>query len=191
MADGVILPEDKEPREISLAITKLSDENPTVGSEVVAEIQLRNIGKNPINIPWSTDPSVIKKGQDPDHLKWEQGGFEMRLRDWRNEGFVLKSPELPLYGSKFSPESQLTLQPGEWVTARMNFEIEDRYFGTPEGESRLSVEWEQASRTWARSKCGATTGWFDYNPGFYKQKQAAVTIHVTDSRSTKKGTANK
>src|ERR1700735_239155 len=189
--DGVVLPDDKRPREISVEFTNLSSVNPQVGSEVVADIRLRNIDKKPINIPWSTDPSVIEKGQSPDHLEWEQGGFEVRLKDHRNNGFVLKSLDMPLYGSKFSPGSQLTIQPGEWVSARMNFKIEDRYFGTPEGESRLSVEWEQASRTWTRSKCGVTTGWFGYNRGFYKQERPSVTIQVTGSGPAKTGRENK
>ena len=189
--DGVVLPEDKRPREISVEFTNLRDVNPQVGSDVVADIRLRNIDSKPINIPWSTDPSVIEKGQSPDHLEWEQGGFEVRLKDHRNNGFVLKSLDMPLYGSKFSPGSQLTIQPGEWVSARMNFKIEDRYFGTPEGESRLSVEWEQASRTWTRSKCGVTTGWFGYNRGFYKQERPSVTIQVTGSGPAKTGRENK
>jgi hypothetical protein len=190
MYDGIVQPPDKQPRDISLELTKLSDINPAVGSEVVAEIQLKNIGKNSISIPWSTHPGVITKGQNPDSVQWEQGGFEVLLRDRRQNGFVLQSPDLPLYGSKFSAGSLLTIQPGEWVIARMNFKIADRFFGTPEGESRLSVKWEQASRTWTRGKCGATTGWFDYNGEFYRQERPAVTIQIADSGPIKNGTAN-
>lgn len=91
-----------------------------------------------------------------------------------------------------SPGSQLTIQPGEWVIARMNFKIESRYLA-PLKENRdcLLIEWEQASRNWTRSKCGVSTGWFDYNRGFYKQTRPAVTIQITDSRSTKNDAANK
>ena len=192
IADGVMLPEDKKPREILLELTKLSDRSPKVGSEVVAEIRLKNIDEKPINIPWSTDPNGRTKNQDPDHLEWEQGGFEILLESYGNDGSVLlKSAEFALFGSKFSPGSLLTIQPGEWVIAKMNFIIEARYFGTLGGESRLSVRWEQAARTWTRSKCGVNTGWFGYNDGFYKQERPAVIIQVISPDPTQKSAAKK
>jgi hypothetical protein len=89
IADGVMLPEDKKPREILLELTKLSDRSPKGGGEVVAEIRLKNIDKKPINIPWSTDPNALTKDQNPNHLEWQQGGFEILLEDQRNDGSTI------------------------------------------------------------------------------------------------------
>src|ERR1700675_2688530 len=57
-ADGFVAPPNREAREIVVEMVKLSNENPVIGSEVQGEVQLRNTGKYPIKIPWSTDPNI-------------------------------------------------------------------------------------------------------------------------------------
>lgn len=182
MANGVIKPDDNLPRKILLEINKLSSEKLEVGSDFLAEIRLKNIGDKAINIPWSTDPSVIQRGPSPDHLQWEQANFRIVLKNKQNHTIALKGAEPSLYGTEFASGTQLTIKPGEWIAAFVNFKVEDMYHIVPEnqfrlGESRLFLEWHQALRRWDRAKCGWNRVWFAY-AGYYKQEHPTVPVQI-------------
>jgi hypothetical protein len=178
IGDGFVAPPNHEAREIVVEMVKLSNENPVIGSEVQGEVQLRNSGKYPIKIPWSTDPSIIEKGQNPNLLRREEGSFSIELK----RGYeLLVSLSQSLFGSRFSPGSELTIQPGEWVTAVVKFKLAPHY-GLPgqsvrKGKRDLFVEWEQAGRSKSVRNCAVTTGWFHYRD-YYRQQNPTVTINV-------------
>jgi hypothetical protein len=178
IGDGAAVPPNHEPREIVVEMVKLSNENPVSGSEVQGEVQLRNSGKYPIKIPWSTDPNIIEKGQNPNRLQWEEGNFSIELK----HGYeLLASLSQSLFGSRFSAGSELTIQPGEWVTAFVKFTIAPQY-GLPghsmtKGKRDLFVEWEQAGELKDVRNCAVSTGWFHYR-NYYRQQNPIVTINV-------------
>ena len=178
IADGAAVPPNHEPREIVVEMVKLSSENPVVGSEVRGEVQLQNIGKYPIKIPWSTDPNIIEKGQNPNRLQWEEGNFSIELK----HGYeLLASLSQSLFGSRFSAGSELTIQPGEWVTAFVKFKLAPQY-GSPghsvrKGKRDLFVEWEQVGREQALKDCAVSHGSFYYR-NYYRQQNPTVTINV-------------
>lgn len=126
MANGAVKAPDKQ-RTILLEIAKLSSQALEVGSQSRAEVRLKNVGDAPINIPWSTDSSVMQKAPNPDVLQWEQANLGIVLLDKENKTIALKTAEWPLYGSKFVGGSQLTIKPGEWVTAFVDFKVQDLY----------------------------------------------------------------
>jgi len=175
--DGIVSPPDDEPREIEVEMVKLSNENPVIGSEVQGEVQLRNSGKYPIHIPWSTDPKRIEKGQDPNSLRWEEANFQLVLK-----GSVgLENLSQPLFSSRISAGSELTIQPGEWVTAIVKFKLALEY-AMPgrfirKGKGELLVHWEQGATYRSIKNCAVTTGWFDYR-NYYRQQNPTVTINV-------------
>ena len=118
-------------------------------------------------------------------LQWEQAELGIVLLDNRkNRTIALKTAEWPLYGSRFVTGSQLKIKPGEWITAFLDFKVEDLYHIVsvtefPVGKMSLFVEWGQASRTWSREKCGWNKGWFDYDRGnYYKQARPTITVQI-------------
>lgn len=175
--DGVVMPPNHERREIVVQIVKLNNENPILGSEVQGEVHLRNSGKYSIKIPWSTNPNIIEKGQNPNSLSWEEGGFNIVLK--RNG--ELENQNQSLYGSRFSPGSELTIQPGEWVTATLKFKLALQYElpgrSIRRGERELLVEWEQGGGSKGIRNCTVASGWFQYRD-YYRQQNPTATINV-------------
>jgi len=106
------VPEDHNPREITLELIGVSADKAPVGSELGADVRLLNSGKQSIQIPWSIDSKTVTDGQEPSHRESEGGSLEVLLRGQLDNDVLLESLTYPLYGSKFSPGSLLTLQPG-------------------------------------------------------------------------------
>jgi hypothetical protein len=182
--DGAVKPPRNQKRAILLEIVKLTNQPLEVGSEGRAEVRLKNVGDQTINIPWSTDSRVMQKAPNPDLLQWEQANLGIVLLDNKKRTIALKTAEWPLYGSKFVSGSRLKIKPGEWITAFLDFKVEDLYQFVsvtefPVGKLSLSVEWGQASRTWRREKCGWNSVWSDYNRGnYYKQEHPTITVQI-------------
>jgi len=186
VADGVVTPQDHQRRQIVVEILKVSKDKAREGAQLQAEVELRNNGKQAIRIPWSNDPGTIKTGQHPDNLQWEEGWFQFMLRAPRGHDVLLKSLSQSLYGSHFSAGSQLTIQPGEWITATLKFKLEAMYLyqlGEFEGNSQLMVEWDQTKRSWAVRDCSVWNGYFQYT---YEQRSPGITVQITENNSTNK-----
>jgi hypothetical protein len=178
IADGFVAPPNHEAREILVEMAKLSDENPVAGSEVQGEVRLRNTGKYPITIPWSTDPSVLEKGQNPNNRQWEEGRFNISLKGGYDP-LVKLSP--PLLSSRFSAGSELTIQPDQWITAVVKFKLTPQYplpgDSMRKGERELFVEWEQVGREQGLKDCAVSNGYFHYL-NYYRQQNPTVRINV-------------
>lgn len=187
IADGWVEPEDHQVREIEVSMVSVSDMKPTEGSELQAEVHLRNIGKQSIEIPWSTNPGIIKDGQDPNHLNWHGATFRVLLRRHSGNGVLLESSTQWVYGSKFSAGSLLTIQPGDWISATVKFKLVAMYLYHPgefgEGESQFLVEWHQVGRAWNVRDCGGWNGYFQYDH-FYKQTKLPLTVQINGKNST-------
>jgi hypothetical protein len=186
LANGEVKAPDKQ-RAISLEVVKLSSQTLDVGGQSRAEVRLQNVGDTPIDIPWSTDSGVMRKGPNPEVLQWEQANLGIVLIE-KKKRIALKTADWPLYGSTFVAGSQLTIKPGQWVTAFIEFKVEDLYkivsvTEFPLGETRLSAEWEQASRTWSREKCGWSRFWFEYGGDYYKQEHPTIAVQINRSSS--------
>jgi hypothetical protein len=177
LGDGFVLPSDRGPRDIVLEIVKLSNENPVLGSEIQGEIRLRNSGKYPITIPWSTAPQIIEQDQNPNSIRWEEGRFNVRLR----HGNGLENLGQPLFGSRFSPGSELTIRPGEWITAIVEFKLSPQYAlpgqSIKKGKVELFVEWEQGAGSKDIKNCTVASSWFQYRD-YYRQYNPSVTINI-------------
>jgi hypothetical protein len=179
IADGFVRPEDRLPREITLELIRVSADKAPVGSELAADVRLLNSGKQSIQIPWSIDPSSVTEGQGLSHREWEGGSFEILLRGQVDNDVLLTSLTYPLYGSKFSPGSLLTLQPGQSVVATIKFKLESRYPVRPGhwkgGKTELLVEWRQTSVDQDIVDCKMRKGFYQYQ---YEQKNLTIPIQV-------------
>jgi hypothetical protein len=178
-ADGVVVPKDQQPRAIVLEIVGVSADKAALGSELRADVRLRNSGKQSIQIPWSTDPSTVTDGQVAGHLQWEGGSFEVLLRGELDDNDVLLvTLTSPLFGSKFSPGSLLTMQPGESVIAKIKFKLEShsvRPVPLKEGKMELLVKWGQVARYQEVADCKMRNGYYQYH---YEQKNMTMPIQV-------------
>jgi hypothetical protein len=180
IADGFVGAENDQPRDIAVEVTKLDNATANVGGDIQAEVQLRNTGTLDVQIPWSTDPDTSKYGQGPSRYEWEQGTFELGLKNERGDGILLKTFIAALYGSEYAPRSELSLPPGGYVTARVKFKLEDQFPFVRQldpGIWQLSARWEQVRRDWFVVNCKVTNGYFRYD-SYYRQKRPAVTIQV-------------
>lgn len=186
MGDGLVEPSDKEPREIVVEIVGISDKAPRIGDVVRVDVRVRNRGAHPFQIPWSLDPSVRGKVQNPQNLKsgatpaeWEEGYLDVYLQG----SGILKSLSQGLYSSKSSPGSQITVGPGEWVNVKTTFKIEPE-FPTPgesikAGTARLTVEWDQTAISGKiyKNGCLIGSGYFRYDD-YYEQQNPATSITI-------------
>jgi len=117
----------------------------------------------------------------------EQGNLGVVLRDKQNHTIALKSAERSLFGSQFVTGSQMTIKPGEWITAFLSFKVEDMYHSVsstefPVGNAKLFVEWEQARREWNRENCVWNRAWFDYD-SYYRQERPTTAVQIKRSGS--------
>jgi len=191
-ADGVTLGEDKVPRKISVGLVKISSTKLAIGNEIVATAKLQNVGEKSVQIPWSTDFRTAMDGQDHDNRLWEFGEFRMSLRDTRNPNYYdrLVTTSLPLYASKFVAGSNLTLKPGEWITAQISFRIEvqnSKFEEVNVGMADLAMEWFQTVRTRVVKNCGVTLGYFPYDDPFESLNRKVVAkVQIERSAVTTK-----
>src|ERR1700730_12857651 len=166
IADGIVEPDDKQPRPIFVEVARVSEQEPAEGSELDAEVRLQNTGTRTIEIPWSRDPKVIEIGQGSNGYQWQGGYFEVFFRAGNPNGVMLKSLSLDLYGTRFRPGSLLTLQPGQWITAKIRFRLEAEYLykaGEFQGQkAELFVRWEQVNRVISIKDCKKWDSFFRY-----------------------------
>jgi hypothetical protein len=192
IADGFVQPEDHHPSEITLELIRVSADKAPVGSELGGDVRLLNSGKQSIQIPWSIDPNAVTDSQDPSHREWEGGSFEVLLRGQLDNDVLLESLTYPLYGSKFSPGSLLTLKPGESVVAAIKFKMLSRYPVRPgpwkEGKMELLVEWRQTSIYQDLVDCKMRKGFYQYQ---YEQKNLTTPIQLIARDSSTNPLASK
>jgi hypothetical protein len=181
IADGFTESDDKQPRPIRVSFINLSNLRLQPGGELEATVQLLNSGKKPIEIPWSADWETIVSGQDPNVRSWTVGMFEVHLKGKEHHA-ELKGLSQILYGSQFVSGSSLTLKPGEWITARINFVVEvahPAYEQVDEGDAQLSVKWFQTSRSEVEKDCRVSLGYFPFKS--YEQENPPVTVQLEKS----------
>jgi hypothetical protein len=182
IADGFAEPKDHLPFEIVVEVTSVKAGKAIIGSELEAEVRFLNSDKRPILIPWGTNPSVIEEGQSPNAVTWEEGTFEFKLKDQQGRQVPLKSLTGSLFGSKFSGGSELTLKPGESISARVKFKLEDEFqipiLSLTAGEWQLSAKWSQSGRSWSVKNCVVANAYFHYD-GYYHQQNPGLTVQIT------------
>jgi hypothetical protein len=190
IADGIVKTDDNQPRPILVEVAKISEQEPAEGSELDAEVRLQNTGTRAIEIPWSGDANVIETGQGSKGHEWQGGYFEVFFRARKPNGVMLKSLSPDLYGTRFHPGSLLTLQPGQWITAKIRFKLEAKYLykvGEFQGqEAELFVRWEQVNRVIWIKDCKEGSGFYRYD-NFYKQENRGVKMHVAGEATKPSG----
>ena len=183
IADGFTATNDKQPRPIRVAFTDLSSLKLRPGDKIEATVQLLNSGTKEIQIPWSTEWETTMAGQDPLSRSWTVGAFEVLIKG-KQKSAELKGQAQDLYGSKFVSGSSLTLKPGEWISARINFMVEvanPAYMEIDEGQSRLWVEWFQTTRRRSQKDCEVSQAYLPFKS--YVQENPPVIVQIEKNES--------
>jgi hypothetical protein len=193
--DGRINPEGGQKREIGLEITKVDPVSLVIGAEFQVEIKLKNTGNVAFQIPWSTDRNTAKAGSDPDSIDYESGQFEVSVNDGTGNERLLKPLSGRFLGSKYSTGSQITIAPGQWVTAVIKLKLEPEYsFGADlkAGPAKLAATWSQEHRHWHLDhiKCEAWQGTYLYS-GYYDQHATPAEVTITKDASLVKTSSSK
>ena len=130
---------------------------------------MHNVGRNVVVIPWSLDPEVRKRPRGAIQYEYELGWFELELKAKRRSPVPLESESysVVLGSSKSNPESSLRLQPGQWVTAKIRFAIEEirnSSIASPikPGVAEIGAHWRQGLYTWDQDGCTLKTGYYKY-----------------------------
>jgi len=170
--------EAKKPQKITLEITRLSTTPVALGSEIDAEVRLKNSSKDVIEIPWSTAPSAFKQTSYVNPVKFETGNFEFHLSYEDGTDMVLKSHENTLYSSNQWPDSRLRLPPGAWMAATLRFRLESDSFGVAHtGRGRLTVKWKQGGVSRFEKNCRLVQTTYFYRT-FYRQEMKVRKMKI-------------
>lgn len=188
IADGLIEPQDGQLRDILVEVIGLNDSRPRIGAEIEADVRLKNIGRQAVQIPWSSDPRVIDVGQGPSQFLWDAGTFEFLLENDEDSLRLVSSTDW-LYGTEFAKGSKITLNSEDSVRIKIAFKLANKYF--PEdgrlhlGDWHLRVAWHQVQRNQTVKDCTIDNAYFSYRR-FYRQRNVPVTIHVFGAETESK-----
>jgi hypothetical protein len=184
IAEGSALRSNRgEPHKLLVEFTRVPSDRLILGSTVDAEVRMTNTDTRLIEIPWSTDIGIIPRNQDPAHAEWEVGSFWFELSDTGLHRIFLKSMSRYLYGTKFSPGTELAIRPGESVRALVQFKVDALYANSrpqlQEGKWKLAVEWQQYGISSSLEGCPKATGYTDNAPsGYYREQSPPVPIEI-------------
>jgi hypothetical protein len=187
-ADGVVVNDDLQPRKIEVEFITVSDTRLVAGRSVEGTVRLQNVGDKPIQIPWSTDFRTTQNGEDPNLRSWEVRRFRIELLGAKNNDVGLKSTSQVLFASKLVSDTTLTLKSGEWITARISFNVEPRegtYQKVTPGQFQLIVEWSQTAYTRQIKDSGLTLGSYSFS-GVYRQSNPRIPVTVEEPHDTTK-----
>src|ERR1700687_372549 len=125
-SDGAILKTEGRPKlMLEVALVKQIVHQ---GETVDAQVQMRNVGSEAVVIPWSVEPEIRKHSPDAVQHEYELGWFELELVAKNRRGVPLESESQTFFlgSSESNPQSKLRLEPGQWVTAKIRFAIDEK-----------------------------------------------------------------
>ena len=95
------------------ALVSLDRSQYQIGDEPTFEVTVKNVGSNPLKIPFSPDLADLQ----PEDPAQKFGYFELRVSLWvaAGEEWAMGIGEVHLYGAEDHANTTLTLRPGEWV----------------------------------------------------------------------------
>lgn len=166
-SDGVIVnTERKSKLQLELTLPKRTFHP---GEIVDSQVVLRNVGMDALVIPWSVDPQVAKRPGNVTQHEYEIGSFELELRGAGKMRIPLESESESnfLYSSELNSTSGLRVEPGQWITAKFRFVMEQKrilsvILPMKAGKMEISVQWRQTRHTWKRDGCSVQAGYYNY-----------------------------
>jgi hypothetical protein len=172
-------PKDGNLRHLRVQVLGIDETNLHLGGEVHARVEVRNVDKRSIEIPWSADRGIIHLAPDPWHLSWDAATLEFYIASQSGRQLALEGQTEWLYGSEFAAGTYLTLRPGQGISARVALKLAAKYgMELTEGKWQLSAEWHPMGRAWEVKDCGAWDSYFQYTR-FYTQSNPALDIEIT------------
>jgi hypothetical protein len=179
-SDGVIVDTERRSK-IKLELT-LSKKTFRPGETVDGQVLMRNVGTDAIVIPWNPNSQLANRPSNVTQHEYEIGWFELELKGKGTLKIPLESESVSmfLYSSESDSRSTLRVEPGQWITAKLKFLLEEKQIlsvllPVKPGKAEIGVQWRQARYTWKRDGCAVQTGYFNYD---YQQDTKAVGIEI-------------
>lgn len=163
-------------RSLALTVTGLPSNPSRFGERIEVEAELRNIGKEEIEIPWSEDPGDVDR-KTSGTLRYREANFRIAVTGTKNELWSANS-KVSLYGSEEKPSTLYTMNPGEVLRFRFEVSLEDT--GVSEkllragGEFRTTVFFFISARTVTTRKCYLDRGTSQLNSATAKPVQLVL-----------------
>lgn len=182
--DGVIVNSDPNKRsKLKIELT-LAKDTFKQGETVESSVLIQNVSADAIVIPWSLDSNVSIRPRDVSQYAYDMGWFEVKLKGAPKIEAPLESESQShfLYGSVSTPNSSLTINPGEWVVLKLRFLIAQRRTSSvlvpiKTGDANIEVAWRQARFEWEADGCTVKTGYFSYD---YQENAKPINIKVVE-----------
>lgn len=176
-SDGAIVSSVK--LEIQLAI--LNEKAFAMGDRVKAEVVIKNVGDDQLDIPWTLDPNVIALDANSLQDESEEGWFEVELKGKPPIRLEAESVSGYLYGSLTKPGTTLRLEPGQWIVGKFDFLMEQNrkmsaaLFHIGEGTHDVLAHWRQVKHGWRREGCKMESSFYSYD---YAEETKPASIKV-------------
>jgi hypothetical protein len=168
---------------LSVELKLLKEPKLRVAETVQAIVLLRNTGHETIEIPWNSDPLTQREASGIMRHEYEEGFFEIELHGLGKMSVPLEieSVSMPLYSALSVPGSSLRIEPGQWITAKLSFVLEeDRKLSVmlpiEAGSAELRAEWRQVRFTWNASGCEVRHRYYSHR---YREERKAVGVEVS------------
>jgi hypothetical protein len=168
---------------LSVELKLLKEPKLRVAETVQAIVLLRNTGNDTVEIPWNSDPLIQREASGRTRHEYEEGFFQVALHGLGKMSVPLEteSVSMPLYSSASVPGSSLRIEPGQWITAKLSFVLEeDRKLSVmlplEAGSAELRAGWRQVRFTWDASGCEVRRRYYNHQ---YREKQKAVRVEVS------------
>jgi hypothetical protein len=167
-SDGDIV-SPKGSLELKLELSILNGTSFVPGDRVKSEVLLKNVGTEPVDLPWTVNPKIALPSPNSLQHEYEKGWFELELNGQHATGIRLFSESLSnsLYSSPSAPRTSLHLDPGQWIAARVDFILEEDHKSSvgrrvTSGKATVVARWRQARYTWKQEGCKIDMGYYSY-----------------------------
>jgi hypothetical protein len=181
------------PEKVQLEIVNVDPNLVYDGTTIFVTVRLKNVGDQPIFVPWETPP--VKPDTDPKTgtASWESVylSLTMDTREDRHRSSILKA-EANLAATPSDRAQHIPLLPGRWVDVKFRATVEcyssESWACQPlpsAGHAQLTARWSEELSTHQEDGCSVWAG-------HYKSQTAesppSQIVYVTSSKSDESAT---
>jgi hypothetical protein len=165
--DGAIVRE--VPERVQLELVSVDPPLVYDGTTIIATVRLKNIGDQPILVPWTTPP--VEPDTDPKTgaKSWERATIHLTLgiREDRRRSSYLKG-EANLTAAPSNRPQQVELLSGQWVDVKFEAAVEcyspESWACQPlpaDGHAQLTAHWWESLSTHEEEGCSVWSGHYE------------------------------
>ncbi|MGA8212241.1 MAG: hypothetical protein WB799_01510 [Candidatus Sulfotelmatobacter sp.] len=105
--------------EVAISLTSLDRTQYALGEDVMFEVKIQNVGKDPVVLPWAEDVADFEPQDPTAQYSYRTGTLSLQIGNGKENFLIFSS----FYGSTERPESLKVLRAGEWVIVRSRTQL--------------------------------------------------------------------